>query len=216
MDQKEAQVPAKTQQQPLSPLAIKMAERYGMEPAKFATVLRETYFKTSEATPLSNSEIAAGLIVCSKYDLDPFTQEIHVTRYQGRLLVMVGIDGWLKIAQRNPSFDGMEFEEHFDQEGAIESIKATIHRKDQDHPTIVTAYMEEYRRKTPAWETMPIRMLRHKAAKEALRYAFGISGIDDEEPEEIQAGPFIRKSRSLNLDKPEDTPQIESMPFRDP
>jgi len=199
MVETKAQVPAT-----LPPLVTELAAKYGLEPNRFTTVLRETYFKTSEATPLSTSEIAAGLILCKKYDLDPFTREIHVTRAKGRLLVMVGIDGWIRIAQRTGQLDGIEFEEQFNEEGKIESVKAKVHRKDQAHPTIITAYMEEYGRDTDPWRTMPIRMLRHKAAKEALRYAFGIGGLDDEEPDEvIPVGPPVRKSRSLNLEKPE-------------
>jgi len=44
--------------------------------------------------------------------------------------------------------------------------------------------MSECRRDTPTWKRWPARMLRHKAAIQAARYAFGFAGIM--EPDEAE------------------------------
>jgi hypothetical protein len=43
----------------------------------------------------------------------------------------------------------------------------------------VTEYLAECRQGTDPWKKWPARMLRHKAAIQAIRYAFGFSGIVD-------------------------------------
>jgi hypothetical protein len=54
-----------------------------------------------------------------------------------------------------------------------------VHRKDRSHPIEVTEYLAECRQGTEPWKKWPARMLRHKAAIQAIRYAFGFSGIVD-------------------------------------
>jgi hypothetical protein len=54
-----------------------------------------------------------------------------------------------------------------------------VHRKDRSHPVEVTEYLAECRQGTDPWKKWPARMLRHKAAIQAIRYAFGFSGIVD-------------------------------------
>ena len=56
-----------------------------------------------------------------------------------------------------------------------------VYRKDRSRPTKVTEYFAECARATEPWKQFPRRMLRHKAVKEAVRVAFGISGITDED-----------------------------------
>ena len=68
-------------------------------------------------------------------------------------------------------------------------------RKDRAHPITVTEYMAECRRDTDTWRKWPARMLRHKAAIQAARYAFGFSGIyEEDEISRIQdAAPAARQ-----------------------
>lgn len=160
-----------------------MASKVQMDPIAFQKTLTETAFKADP--PLSVPEFAAACVICNKYDLDPICKEIHVTRSRGRLLTMVGIDGWLKIAQRSGQLDGIEFEEQFTDDGEIHAVKCSVFRKDQSRPTVYTAYRKEYDKQNEVWKSYTIRMLRHKAAKEALRYAFAITGIDHEEVDEL-------------------------------
>ena len=162
-----------------------MAAKVQMDPVAFQKTLAETAFKADP--PLSVPEFAAACVLCNRYDLDPICREIYVTRSRGRLLTMLAIDGWLKIAQRSGQLDGIEFVEEFSDEErkVIFSVTCTVYRKDQSRPTIYTAYRSEYDKQNEVWKAYTVRMLRHKAAKEALRYAFAITGIDHEEPDEL-------------------------------
>ena len=67
-----------------------------------------------------------------------------------------------------------------------------MYRKDRDHATTCTEYLAECSRNTEPWKKWPARMLRHKAAIQTARYAFGFSGIvepDEYEPG-VEAGGF--------------------------
>jgi hypothetical protein len=66
-----------------------------------------------------------------------------------------------------------------------------MYRKDRSHPTVVTEYLSECIRATEPWK-MQHRMLRHKTLIQTGRYAFGFSGIyDEDEAERIAAAVDI-------------------------
>jgi hypothetical protein len=54
---------------------------------------------------------------------------------------------------------------------------------------MVTEDMAECKRPTEPWTKWPARMLRHKAAIQCARYAFGFAGIID--PEEAERSPEV-------------------------
>lgn len=204
-----------------------MGARYGLEPQKMLQSLRETYFKPSgNEPPLTNEEIAAALVVCHRYELDPFLREVHVTRSRGRLLTMVGLDGWLKVAKRETVdgktvYDGMGKPEFtFSEDGELESCSVTVYRKDQSNPVTGICFMSEWKKDSPTWNAQPRHMLMVKAIKLALRLAFNISGFDLEEPEEVpfvasSRGPTVRTSKPLNL-KPEEPQEASEKTAREP
>ncbi len=98
---------------------------------------------------------------------------------------MVGVDGWARIINEHPQFDGMEFA--YDKEEGACTCK--IYRKDRTHPTIVTEYMGECKRNTQPWQSHPTRMLRHKTLIQCARLAFGFAGIfDQDEAERVIEG----------------------------
>lgn len=155
-----------------------MAERFGMERKAFESTMRNTIMPAR--TEVSNEQLAAFAIVAQKYSLNPFTKEIYAFPAKGGgIQPIVSIDGWLKIINDHPKFDGMEFEDHFADAGEMVSITCRMYRSDRSHPTVVTEYMAECLRKTEPWAKWPARMLRHKATIQAARYAFGFSGIMD-------------------------------------
>src|SRR5690606_22390335 len=94
------------------------------------------------------------------------------------IVPVVGVDGWARITNEHPEFDGMSFEQD------DESCTCTIYRKDRQHPVSVTEYMAECRRDTKPWKTHPSRMLRHKAMIQCARLAFSFAGIYD--PDEAE------------------------------
>lgn len=164
------------EQQKKSILA-KMGAKFSVDGAVLQKTLSETVFKGA-----SDAQTVALLIVADQYGLNPFTKEIYAfPAKSGGIVPVVGIDGWLRIINEHPQFDGLETEQD------ETSCTCTIHRKDREHPTIVTEYLEECKRNTDPWKDMPMRMLRHKAIIQCARVAFGFSGIHDEDEGKIVA-----------------------------
>lgn len=164
---------------PRKSVLMDMATRFGMEPAAFEATLRATVMPTDKE--VSREQFAAFLLVAKEYSLNPLTKEIYAfPGKNGSIQPIVSIDGWMRMINNHPNFDGMEFTDTLE-DGKIISITCNMYRKDRSHPTSVTEYMAECRRNTDTWQKWPARMLRHKAAIQAARYAFGFSGIYDED-----------------------------------
>jgi phage recombination protein Bet len=165
-----------------SPL-IALGQRFDIEPTKLLDVLRGTVIKPDRnGKQASNEEVAAFCIVANQYRLNPFTREIHAfTSGDKGVVPIVGIDGWAHIVNECGQFDGCEFEEIADEKGNPIAVTCKMYVKGREHPVSVTERLSECKRNTPPWNTMPWRMLRHKAYMQAARYAFGLSGIYDED-----------------------------------
>ncbi len=169
----------------LATLSGKLAERFDMGPtgSDVVAVLKATAFKG----PATDAQLTALLIVANQYSLNPFTKEIYAFPDRNNGIVpVVGVDGWSRIINSNPQFDGMDFEQDAD------SCTCSIYRKDRSHPVSVTEYMEECRREgVGPWKSHPRRMLRHKAMIQCARLAFGFVGIyEQDEAERILEGEF--------------------------
>lgn len=162
--------------QPKSSALAIMAGRLSVDPNKLLDTLKATCFKGA-----SNEEMLALVAVSNRYGLDPLTKQIYAFPSKGGITPVVSVDGWLHILNSQPQFDGIEF--HFEDgpDGKPASVTAVVYRKDRTHATKVTEYFAECFRPTEPWRQFPRRMLRHKAVKEAVRVAFGISGITDED-----------------------------------
>ena len=189
---------------PRQGIIAKFGERYDLEPNKVLAIVAQTVFKGSDKEPpLSNEEVAAALIVCNAYNLNPFTKEIYAFRSKGKLLIVVGVDGWAAIVNRQQELNGIEFEEHFDDKGNIRAVTCKIHRKDCALPVVVTEYTHECRRESIPWQTMPIRMTRNRAFVQCARVAFSVSGIiDNDEAQTIEGSPeFVSSQTKAIIDQ---------------
>ena len=153
-----------------------MAGRLSVDPNKLLDTLKATCFKGASA-----EEMLVLVAVSNRYGLDPLTKQIYAFPSKGGITPVVSVDGWLHILNSQPQFDGIEF--HFEDgpDGKPASVTAVVYRKDRTHATKVTEYFAECFRPSEPWRQFPRRMLRHKAVKEAVRVAFGISGITDED-----------------------------------
>ena len=166
-----AQVPQKQ----TSALAL-MAGKYNVEPSKLLDTLKNTVFRGA-----TNDELLALVVVSNEYGLNPLTKEIYAFPAKGGGIVpVVSIDGWIRMMNDHPQFDGIDYEFEHDEQGRLISCTSIIYRKDRSHPTRVTEYLAECRRNTDPWK-MERRMLRHKATIQCARVAFGFSGITDED-----------------------------------
>lgn len=161
---------------------VRMGQRFGVDPDKMLSTLKETAFKGN----VSTEQMMALLVVADQYGLNPWTKEIYAFPAQGGAIVpVVGVDGWSRIINTNHEFDGMDFNEGELNSKSIPTwIECVIHRKDRSHPIKVKEYFEEVYRDVGPWKSHPRRMLRHKAMIQCARLAFGFAGIFDQDEAE--------------------------------
>ena len=144
------------------------------------TCLVETLKATAFKGQVSDAQMTALLIVANQYGLNPWTKEIYAFPDKNNGIVpVVGVDGWSRIMNQHPQFDGMEFEQD------DEKCTCKIYRKDRSRPVSVTEYMSECKRNgVGPWTSHPKRMLRHKSMIQCARLAFGFGGIYDQDEAE--------------------------------
>lgn len=172
-------------------LTNKLASRLDMgDGSGLVETLKATAFKGQ----VSDAQMTALMVVANQYALNPWTKEIYAFPDKNNGIVpVVGVDGWSRIINNHPQFDGMEFEQD------DESCTCIIFRKDRGHPIKVTEYMAECKRANVGpWSSHPRRMLRHKAMIQCARIAFGYGGIYDQDEaeriveEKVITGEVIR------------------------
>lgn len=176
-------------------LLAKFADRYAVDANKMLETLKSTAFKQRDGSAPSNEQMMALLVVADQYKLNPFTREIYAfPDKQNGIVPVVGVDGWSRIINSHPDFDGMEFRYSDDMAtpvGAMspchEWVECVMYRKDRSRPIVVREYLDEVYRapfkegmKGP-WQTHTKRFLRHKAMIQCARLAFGFVGIYDED-----------------------------------
>lgn len=177
-------------------LISKIAAKYSVDADKMLTTLKATAFKAPKnGQEVSNEQLMALLIVADQYDLNPWTKEIYAfPDKQNGIVPVVGLDGWSRIINSNPEFDGMEFVES---ENLVQSdehkpcpewIECRIYRKDRSRFIAVRERFSEcyrapfkgqYGLVNGPWQSHTSRFLRHKAMIQAARLAFGFVGIYD-------------------------------------
>jgi hypothetical protein len=179
-----------------------MAERLAVEPSGLLDTLRKSIFPG-----VKNEEMLALVAIANRYQLDPLTRQIYaMPKKGGGVQAVVSVDGWLAVVNSHPAMDGMEFEEHEDDEGELVATTCRIYRSDRGRPVVVTEHLSECIRQTEPWKASPRRMLRHKALIQCARYAFGICGVVDPDEAEIIAAPS-RPSITIDPYDPAQLPQ---------
>ena len=134
----------------------------------------------------SQADLERLLLTAERLSLDPLSNEIYAlekpaaTGQKTQIIFVVGVDGWTKIINSHPAFDGMRFVESAPGDDELPLyFECTIFRKDRKVATSVREYMYEAHTNQGAWLTHPRRMLRHKAMVQCARLCFGLSGIYD-------------------------------------
>lgn len=188
---------------PRPSLIATMAQKFNMDPRAFEATVRSTVMPSQH----TNEQFAALMMVAKEYDLNPLTKEIYAFPAKGGGIVpVVSIDGWVNLVNSHPACDGFEFEfEHADSK--LVSCTCKMYRKDRSRPVTVTEYLAECKRNTDPWK-MEHRMLRHKAMIQAARYAFGFSGIYDEDE-----GSKIAEMRDVTPPAPPQPPKPPAPPY---
>lgn len=182
-----------------------MASRISVDPDTVQQIMTNTLMKAKGGNQqVSHEELMVFMSIANEYRLNPLTKEIYAFNNRGAIQPIVSIDGWLKVINTHPQFDGMEFDDKLNDNGGLMAITCRIYRKDRGRATEVTEYLSECQGNSEPWKKWPVRMLRHKATIQCARYAFGLSGIIDEDEAD--------RYRSANVER-DVTPQREALEY---
>jgi len=174
--------------------------RSGLPYESFVKVLIQSAL--SRLNIWTQADLERLLLAAERLRLDPLNNEIYAVEAQSdpskksHIVLVVGVDGWSKIINSHPQFDGMRFVESVPGDDELPLyFECTIFRKDRKVATSVREYMYEAHTNQGAWLTHPRRMLRHKAMIQCARICFGLSGVYD--PDEAQRISFSKPLTSF-------------------
>ena len=163
--------------------------RSGLSYESFVRVLIQSVL--SRLSIWTQADLERLLMMAERLKLDPLNNEIYAIETQvdpskkSHIVLVVGVDGWSRIINSHPQFDGLRFIESEPGDDELPLyFECTIFRKDRKIATSVREYMYEAHTNQGAWLTHPRRMLRHKAMIQCARICFGLSGVYD--PDEAQ------------------------------
>ena len=129
--------------------------------------------KRSIAKGATEDEFKLFAYRCKDMGLDPFKKEIYFVKYGGTPgTIIVGIDGFRKIAHRSGRLSGIERGVIRNEEGICVAAWAKVYRSDWTHPAYETVSRHEYDTGKNNWSKMPETMLKKVAEASALRMAF--------------------------------------------
>jgi hypothetical protein len=119
--------------------------------------------------------LLALLRIAIAHHLDPLKEEVALALYEDTYWqAYITIEGYSKILNSHPAFDGIAFKESQQLSNNIPLwMECTIYRKDRSMPTIIREYFEEVKGDQTIWQKMPRRMLRHRVMQQCARLAMG-------------------------------------------
>ena len=145
------------------------------------------------------------LVNCKQLNLNPLAKQIYGFVSKGKVVNIISIEGFTEIANRNPNYDGVDFEfgplvekeltysknDYFNgqkntklvtvKRNVADWIKCIIYRKDRNHPVSVTTFFDESNTGTEPWATKPMQMLQNRAFANSVKKAFSINGYLEKE-----------------------------------
>lgn len=147
---------------------------------------------------VTDEEAYAFIKVCTARNLNPFLRQVYIVKkdFTGTAKIIVGKDGFMEMAERNPMNDGFEAgiivqlkdKTIEDRPGAFclpdETILggwAKVYRKDRDHCFENRVSMKEYNTGKASWAKIPATMIRKTPLVQSLREAYPaeLSGMYD-------------------------------------
>ncbi len=165
----------------------------------------EELLRKSVAPGATDDEFKTFMYLCKEYNLDPLKKEIYFIKYGSKTTILTSRDGYLKIANLNENFNGIESDvvyqndiltkrddgslhisygpEHllFDK-SKLSGAYCSVFRKDRDKATTVFVSIKEYYKKdAPIWQQYTNAMILKVAEAMALKRAFAISGLTTKE-----------------------------------
>jgi len=174
-----------------------------MVPKSKISLIKEDqeHIKKMVAQGATEDEFKSFMYLCHEYNLDPLKKEIYFIKYGGRSTVITSRDGYLKIANLNEHFNGIESEVVYQGDVLTKRDDGSLHitygpdhlvfdkskltgafcnvfRKDREKATAVFVSIKEYYKKdAPIWQQYTNAMILKVAEAMALKRAFAISGL---------------------------------------
>lgn len=206
----------------LTTLTNKLAKRLDLPDGSSLTeTLKATAFRQRGNDVVTDAQMEALLIVAEQYRLNPFTKELFAFSDKGAIVPVVSVDGWSRIINEHPQFDGLEFRYSETMvtmprgKACPEWCEVTMYRKDRSRPTVVREYLDEVYQPPRGqnaydgpWQSHTKRFLRHKTLIQGARIAFGFAGIYDEDEArrivdgsmfiDAATGEFVTRQQSGN------------------
>jgi phage recombination protein Bet len=157
--------------------------------------------KSVAAVGATEKELKSLIYLAEQYELDPLKKEIIFIKGRTPLTTR---DGLLKIANRDPQFDGIGgdavYEGDVITKGDNEALHisygpdhlafnhaklkgafANVYRKDRSKATSVFVSMRDYLKDNQIWKQYPNAMILKVAESMALKRAFSLSGLTSQE-----------------------------------
>ena len=140
-------------------------------------------FKSYICKDATKSELLLFLMYVNNLQLDPFIKDIYFIKYGSAApTIVVGINGFRKVAARSGQHAGTERGVMRDNDGKLIGAYAKVYRKDWVQPASTEILLEEYNTGQGQWRKMPASMAMKTAEVAALRMAFPeLSGVYSEE-----------------------------------
>lgn len=150
-------------------------------------------------------DVFSFLLTCKNLHLNPMLKQIYGFESKGKVVTVISIEGWNEIANRNPQFDGFDYEFPAPQERQLtynrvtydggyrkvtpitvtrkvsEYIICRVYRKDRSHPIAVTTFFDEASTGSEPWATMPMQMLQNRAMVNAIKKAFNVNAFAEDD-----------------------------------
>jgi RecT family len=175
-----------------------------------ASTIKKLGCSTNELTAWLNAALNTpeavqlnALRLIGKHGLDPFADEISIHPYEdGHWQAFITIDGWSKLINSHPAFNGISFTESTELVGGIPAwMGCAIYRNDRVVPIEVKEYLCEIQTEHSIWKDMPRRMLRHRVIAQCARLAFGVSVPELKIQRKITSQSMPSKDNSIKGDQ---------------
>lgn len=170
-----------------SKLLSAMADQYQMDPKEFIAAVKGQCFAGGAC---SDAQLLMLLSVAKTYDLNPLIRELHAfVNKQGKMEIVVGVDGWFKIVARDKRVLGWEDAEERNDKGQLVAVTVWIYRSDRrldngkylpgKYRAVMDEWLMEHKPGKDAtnWEEMPEHRLYGVAFKECARRTLGITEV---------------------------------------
>jgi phage recombination protein Bet len=185
---------------------LQRIEKVNLATANQWTEEQISIIKATVAKNTTDTELAYFLNLAKSLNLNPFNKEIWCYKSGTSLMAFAGRDGFLKIAQSNRLWNGITSAEvrendvfevdipngkithkpNFKNKGKILLAYCYIKPKGCETATIEIADFDTYNKGVNVWKSHPADMIKKVAEIKALKKAFGIAGLYDENDFSIQ------------------------------